>query len=385
MTVTSLHGGLQERSWTSSLGCRLYEELSAEPGNLVFSPYGLLGALMVARTGAAGDTEAAMDGLLGRTDPDQSLSESFGRLLRQVGRTAPPGPGPVELLTANALWCPSGWPVRHEYVETLRAKLGAEVGAVDFEGAPDLAARTINAWVAEATRGHISALVGRAQIQAVTRMLLSNAVYFKAPWLEPFAPEDTWPEPFHLPEGGRVDVAMMHRTARCDHVRIRHAQVVQLPYVIWPAQMFVLLPDPGRLREAEAELRPGLVRRLTRDARPREVRLSLPVCRLESLLRLRRTLVRLGLARAFTGGADFSGISMQDGLFLEDVLHRCILDIDETGTGKRVAKGSVPAIDRSGPAHGPVEFRVNRPYLVFIGDTEAETVFIVGRVTDPRG
>jgi serpin B len=381
MAVSSLLTSTEERSWTSPLGCRLYHELSAEPGNLLFSPYGVLGALMVVRAGAGGATVAAIDSLLDRPETDQPLTESFGRLLRRVGRTARLGSGLAELVTANALWCQKGWPVRHEHVEMLRARLGAEVGAVDFRGAPALAARTINAWVAEATRGRVPATVGQAQIQRTTRMLVSNVVCFKAPWLEPFEAAQTRPEPFHLPGGRTVDVPMMHRTGRYDYGRTRHGHMVQLPYVIWPVRMLVLLPDEGRLREAESELRPGFLRRLIRDSRPREIRLTLPVCRVQSSLRLRGALAKLGLARAFKPDADFSRISRQCGLYLEDILHRSCMDVDETGT-----EGSVPPVapvaDASG---GPVEFRVDRPYLVFIGDTNTETVFFVGRVTDPRG
>jgi serpin B len=385
MAATLLRADCRERSWTSALGCGLYHELSAEAGNLFFSPYSVLGALMVARAGAAGTTLAEIDVLLDRPQASQPLTESFGRLLRRIGRTARPDSGLVELVTANALWCQGGWPVRHEYVDTLRARLGAEVGAADFEGSPALAARTINAWAAETTRGRVPAILGKAQIPRATRMLLSNVVYFRAPWLEPFEAAHTRPEPFHLPDGRQVDVAMMHRTGRYDYGRIRHGQVLQLPYVLWPVRMFVLLPDAGRLRDVESELRPGLVGRLIRDARPRETRLSLPVCRLQSSLRLRGALEKLGLARAFAPGADFTGISEQPGLFLQDIFHRPFLEVDETGAEAPAATPLAPAGHPLGPRGNPLEFRVDRPYLVFIGDTASQTVFFVGRITDPRG
>jgi len=373
------------RAWTSPLVWSLYHELSSEPGNLFFSPYGILGALMVARAGAVGVTRREIDAALERPDANEDLDELFGRLLQEVGRITRPGAGLFELVTANALWCQAGCPVRHSYVETLRARLGAEIGAVDFAGSPDQAARTVNAWVAEVTRGRIPAIVEREQIRSLTRAMLANVVYFKAPWGEPFETEASRPEPFHLPGGRVVDVPTMHRTGDYHYGRTEHAQALQLPYVIWPVRMIVLLPDEGALGAAESDLRPGFLQRLIEEAEPRETRVSLPRCRVESSFRLRGTLERMGIVQAFGPGANFSGISEQEGVFLDDVLHRTFVDVNEYGTEATAATGATARMGWTDSSGAPLEFRVDRPFLFLICDIGTGTVFFTGRVVDPRG
>jgi len=375
----------RERAWTSPLACSLYRELSSTPGNLFFSPYSILGALMVARSGAAGGTRSEIEDALRRPETGEALSESFGRLLREVGRIARPGSGLFEIVTANALWCQTDCPVRPAYVDTLRARLGAEVGAVDFAGSPEQAARTVNAWVAEVTRGRIPSIVSQDLIRSLTRAMLANVVYFKASWYEPFEAEATRPEAFRLPSGRRIDVPTMHRTGSYHYGRTGHAQALQLPYVTWPVRMIVLLPDEGELSAAEGELRPGFLQRLIREAEPRETRLSLPRCHVESSLRLRDPLERLGIARAFGPGADFSEISGCEELFLDDVLHRGFVDVNEHGTEASASTIAWLAKGRLGGRGGPIEFRVDRPYLFLICDTDTDTVFFMGRVVDPRG
>lgn len=378
------HPGPPEGPWTSPLAYALYREFSAAPGNLFFSPYSILGALMAARSGAAGATAREIDGVLGRPEEGEALSESFGSLLRTVGRVARPGSGLFELVTANALWCQTGWPVRAAYIEALRARLGAEVGAVDFEGSAERAARTVNAWVAEVTRGRLSAIVGQDQIHPGIRSLLANTAYFKAPWCEAFEAAATRHEPFSLPRGQRVDVPMMHRTGCYHYGHIGHAQALQLPYVIWPIRMILLLPDEGDLSAIERDLRPGFLRRLIRESEVRETRLSLPRCRVHSSLRLRGPLAKLGIVSAFERDADFSGISERKGLFLHDVLHRTFVDVNEYGAEASASAFTTLARRRLRGA-GHVEFRVDRPFLVLICDTDTGTVFFMGRIVDPRG
>ena len=375
--------GPRERAWTSHLAFALYREISRSPGNLLFSPYGLLGALMVLRAGAAGETRREIEAVVRRREAGEALARSFGVLQRNVGHLARAGSGLVELSTANALWCQSGCPMRRAFVETLRAHFGAEAGEVDFAGAPADASRTVNAWTAEATHGRVPSLLDGREAPALRHGMLTNLAFFTGPWLAPFSEESTWPEPFDRAPGGPVDVPMLHAVGTHQYARVGDLQVLHLPYAVSRIRMILLLPDEGRLQTAEADLDSELLRQAIRSVEPRLLHLVLPRCRIESTVRLRAALESLGILSAFGPEADFSRISESRGPFLDDVLHRSFVEVDEYGT-EAVASGGEPSGSEREKAHAAVaEFRADRPFLFLICDIETETIFFMGRVTDP--
>ncbi len=368
---------------TAGLATSLYRQLAADRGNLFFSPYSISAALAMCQAGASGVTRAEMETALGQAGAGESLVEVFSDLQQVLASRARPMPAPFHLSVANALWVQRGYRVNAGFVETLRNRLGAEVSETDFADAPSEAARDVNRWVGEATRGKIRQILSESDIDALTRMILANAIYFKAPWLHPFRERATKPEPFHLLGGRAVEVPMMHATEERRYARGEGFQAVEVPYGNDWVVMLLVLPDEGRLEAVERELDVGSVVESTRNAARVDVALALPRFRVESSFALRQPLNRIGIKDAFEPGADFTRVSDEPGFALGNVLHKAVVDVDEKGTEAAAATAVILSGSALLEPPPPLEFRVDRPFLFLVLDKPTGTVLFMGRVLDP--
>jgi serpin B len=283
---------------------------------------------------------------------------------------------------ANAMWRQKGYAVRPEFAGTLGSRLAAELREADFSGAPAEAVSAVNAWAAKATRDKIRDVLQENQLDARTRVLLANAIYFKARWSHEFSEGVTRPEPFRLPDGQRVHVPTMHDMGYRPTARDGSVHALLLPYTGEALAMIVLLPDEGKLEQAERETDGARMDRLVRSMKSQQTELAMPKFRVESAFQLRAALQALGLATAFTPQADFSGISGEPGFALSEVIHKTFVDVNERGT--EAAAVTVPMAAGSAPPKKVVEFRVDRPFLFVIRDLPTRTTLFMGRVVDPR-
>jgi serpin B len=363
------------------LATSLYRRLASDRGNLFFSPYSISAALAMIQVGASGATRAEIETAMGHTETGERLIEAFSELQRVLATRAQSGPWNLSL--ANALWVQTGYPVNPAFVETLRNRLGADMKNADFGGAPSEAARGVNEWVDGATRGKIREILSESQLDPLTRMILANAIYFKAPWLSQFPEGATKREPFHRLDGRSVHVLMMHDTTYRRYARGDGFQALELPYGNDFVLMLLILPDEGQFERVERELDVGSVTELTRIARPIEVALALPRFRIASSFTLREPLTRIGIKLAFTPGADFTPISTEPGFALGDVLHKTVVEVDERGTEAAAVTAAVTLGASPFEPPKPIEYRVDRPFLFLIQDKPTGTILFMGRVLDP--
>ena len=383
----------------NGFGLGLYGRLPADR-NLFFSPLSISLVLSTLVPGARGSTTRALEGVLGfeglEATPGDAVADVLSSLTR---RTAPdweedPETGEwseVErevfiLHLANALFAQQGYPILHEYVSVLRESFGADLFSVDFARAEEAAGR-INDWVSDQTRRKITNLVSPDLLVPLTRLVLANAVYFKAEWAAQFDSHWTEPWPFHrLGEAGAVDVDMMRQVISLGHWSDPELGVaaVEIPYRAM--SMLVLLPDEGRLAAVDAALGHGLLDRAASHLSPTRLELRLPKFRMKTSLELKDILKESGLGIAFDEErADFGGISEhEDGLVLSDVIHQARIEVDEEGT--EAAAATLAAMMASGipePEPDPIPFTVDRPFVFFIRDQVSGAVLFMGRVTDP--
>jgi serpin B len=372
----------------------LYRLLARQPGNLFFSPYSIAAALAMVHAGAGGRTRKELEDTLGDADP----VATYGRLGRELARRSEPSAREKNLLegmegvppdtfgchlsVASAMWRQKGYAVRPEFAETLGSRLGAELGEADFSGAPAEAVKAVNAWAAKATRDKIRDVLQEKQLDPLTRVLLANAIYFKARWSHEFYEGVTRPEPFHLQDGERVHVPTMHDMSYRPTARDGDVHALMLPYTGEALAMIVLLPDPGRLEKVEQATDGARLDGLLESMKSQQTELAMPKFRVESMFQLRATLQALGLSTAFTPQADFSGISSEPGFALSEVIHKTFVDVNEKGT--EAAAVTMPMAAGSAPPKKVVEFRVDRPFLFAIRDLPTKTTLFMGRVVDPR-
>ncbi|MGH9391906.1 MAG: serpin family protein [Vicinamibacteria bacterium] len=370
---------------TAVLASSLYRQLSAARGNLFFSPYSISTALAMCHAGASGITRHEIEAALGHAGAGDGLIEAIGDLQRVLASRARPAPRPFQLSVASSLWFQIAYRVSPAFLATLRTQLGAEAKEADFAGAPAEAARDVNLWVDEATHGKIREILSESQLDAFTRVILANAIYFKAPWLNQFEEWATKPERFRLLDGRSVDVPTMHATELHRYARGEGFQALEVPYGNDWVVMLLLLPDDGRFEAFEREIDVGRVAESTRRATPVEVALALPRFRIESAFALREPLTRIGIQGAFAPGADFTQISTEPGFSLGDVLHKAVVDVDEKGTEAAAATEVAMLGSTLRKPPKPIEFRVDRPFLFLIEDKPTGTILFLGRVLDPSG
>jgi serpin B len=363
-----------------AFGADLYWLLTEDASDTVFSPASVASVLRMALCGARGQTAAELASAL------HGAPEAAAEGLRAVSAAVRDVAGrSVTLRAPSTVWVQSGLPLLPGFTAELRAAAAASVADADFARASEAARSEINRVIAEQTAGKITGLLPPRAVGPDTRMVLASAMYLKAAWAEPFPESATCDAPFYPdgPGGAALDVRMMRGTAARAYQRGDGYQAVMLPYRDGGLAMAVVLPD-GPLTTLRTAIAAGGVRGLLAGASRHQVTLSMPRFRLESTFDLIPTLKRLGVAEAFSGRADFSGITEAERLRISAVAHKAYVDVDEQGTEAAAATAAVfqvSAVLRTPP---PATMIVDRPFLFAIIHTPTGLPLFAGQVSHPR-
>ncbi|MFB6104204.1 MAG: serpin family protein [Halobacteriaceae archaeon] len=380
-----------------ALQARLADQAPME--NRFLSPYSIGVALAMVYAGARGQTREEMAETLRYHPTDEGLHRSIAALRADLpfgdpDRTPTPTPTtnenpqhgeskkmPFQLLAANAAWFQTGFPIREAYRRTLTEYYGITAGRVDFEDHHERARRQINAWVADQTRQEIPELFPPDSLAARTRLVLANAVYFQASWADRFTADATEPASFTALDGSTQEVSMMHEHMTVPYGRVDGHEIIELPYAGPGVDMVVVLPEAGRFREVERSLTPRRFAALLDATEQREGDVVLPRFQHRSSLSLPEYLQAMGMQRAFSGRAEFSGISPAgEDLAIGDVQHEATITVDEEGTEAAAATG-VEVVLVSAPAN-PFEFRADRPFIYAIRHRSTGAILFLGRLVD---
>ena len=363
----------------------LYRALAAGEVNLFFSPYSISVALAMTYAGAAGDTASQMAGTLRLTLPGDRLHPAFNAYsLDLQARAEQAGEGtPFELSIANTLWGQRDFAFRPEFLDLLGENYGAGMRLVDFAADPEAARLAINDWVSDETREKIQDIIPGGAIDELTRLVLANAIYFKAAWLHTFDSEATTTQPFHLLDGSTVDVPMMHQEEAHGYAVREGYRALELPYGSGDMSMLIILPDEGQFKSVEASLSLELIQEIAGELTYGPVILSLPRFTYESAFSLKEALQDLGMPDAFDPDrADFSDMDGSRDLYIGSVLHKAFVSVDENGTEAAAATAVIMQLT-SAFADEPITFTVDRPFIYLIRDGQTGSVLFVGRVMDP--
>lgn len=357
----------------------LHRALRDREGNLFFSPYSLSTALTMTYAGTGGKTQEEMARVLHLGLPPERLHHASGAIQMSLDRGSD-GLG-YEVRIANRLWGAMDASFLESFLSVTREEYGAEIEQVDFAGAPDDARRVINAWVEENTNRRIQDLLPPGSIDGLTRLVLTNAIYFKGLWASPFDPEATRDQLFHVDATHSVEVAMMHQDGRFAHAHADGMQILELPYKDDLA-MIVLLPDAtDGLSDLESKLTKESLQVWMESMQETRIDIALPRFSITSELELNQTLARLGMPSAFDPDlADFSGINGQRDLFIHAVIHKAFVEVNEEGTEAAAATGVTVGVTSMGPM-----FVADHPFLFVIRDKVTGSILFLGRVANPLG
>ncbi len=362
----------------------LFNELRKEEGNIFFSPYSISAALAMTYAGAKDETASQMTSTLHFTLKDDALHGAFGNLTASLNARSETGG--YELSVANALWGQKGSKFLEGFLELVESAYDAGLHNVDFKRDPEAARLEINSWVEERTREKIQNLLGRGVVNELTRLVLTNAIYFKGDWASQFDEDRTEDAPFYLSKNNSIDVPMMHQTTEFAYMESHDFQLIGMPYVNEALSMMVLLPrEIDGIGELEESLSWEKLSDCLSEMKKLKVKVYMPRFKMTTGFKLNDPLVSLGMTDAFKPGlADFSGITGNRDFFISAVFHKAFVDVNEEGTEAAAATAVVMAVTGvSKPEPIPV-FRADHPFLFLIHDNETGSILFMGRMADPE-
>jgi serpin B len=380
----------------------LYSRLASNsPDNLFFSPSSISLALSMVLAGARGETAEELTHVLHLSPLGHQVHEAF-QALRSAIRT-----GGVELRIANRLWGQAGYHFHEDFLRTTETCYGAGLAEVEFRTDPERARLSINTWIEDQTANRIKNLLNPGDVDGMTRLVLTNAIYFLGAWDSEFDEVNTEDKPFHLGRHKTTIAPTMHQTGWFRYSEFPDLQVVELPYKSRffelrdsdngigqeyveridggsDLAMCIFLPrQSDGLSGIEAQLTPESLNKWLPKVEA-DVSVAMPKFRIESGLALKDTLSVMGVSLAFSEKADFTGITDDpEGVYLSEAIHKAFVDVNEKGTE---AAAATAAIMRGGSAMMPPPpkvFRADHPFLFLIRDCETQTILFCGRVASP--
>jgi serine protease inhibitor len=358
--------------------CDLYGRLRAEKVNLFFSPNSISTALAMTYGGAKADTEKQMADVLHFDLAQDQLHRAFSALRDRLNVNDKD----IEVRIANRLWGQTGYKFLPAYLQLTKNQYGAELGQVDFRQQTEAARQEINNWVTEQTQGKIKDLIPAGVLNELTRLVLTNAIYFKGKWAAQFEKEATKNLPFHISADAKIDVPMMHQKHEFKYGAVDNLQIIELPYVGQHLSMFVLLPkEVDGLQSLEDQLTQVNLEKWTSTVREQEVDVYLPKFTTTSEFSLKNVLQAMGMTAAFDSQqADFSGLNGKNDLYLSAVVHKAFVDVNEEGT--EAAAATAVTVTTTSARITPT-FRADHPFVFLIRDGKTGSILFMGRLATP--
>jgi serpin B len=369
----------------SAFAFNLYRILSEEEGNLFFSPYSISAALAMTYAGARGDTEKQMAVALQFYLSQNQLHPAFNFLDQELasrgdGAEGKDGEG-FRLNIVNAIWGQKDYAFLVSFLDTLAENYGAGLRIVDFINKTEPSRITINDWVSDETEGRIKDLIPQGTISQLTRLVLTNAIYFNAAWQYPFEELATSPGVFCLLNGEEVTVPMIAQQESFAYAEGDNYRAIELPYDGQELSMVIILPDSGQFKTFEESMDYEQVKGIIENLKGQEVMLKMPKFEFDASFSLKKALTDMGMPVAFTEGADFSGMIGKQDLHINDVIHKAFVSVDEVGT--EAAAATAVIMDLTAMPETPVEVTLNQPFIFLIRDIETGAILFIGRVMNP--
>ncbi|MBI2807209.1 MAG: serpin family protein [Planctomycetes bacterium] len=364
----------------TDFGLALYQRLAAREGNLFFSPYSISNAFSMCYAGAKGNTAEQMKTTLRFNLGAEQLHSAFGKLVRHFADDGKKRP--FQLAIANRLWGQKDHGFLPGFLKIGQDHYKAGLEEVDFVKGTENARQTINKWVEKQTKNKIKKLLPGGAVSVQTRLVLTNAIYFKAAWLAPFNAGNTKAGPFKLARGKIIQTPMMHSKHLTRLASFDSFSMVQIPYEGFQQSMFILLPKKADgLADLEGQLSAQNLAAWLKKLDDFEVDLKIPRFKVTDEFQLDKALKQMGMSDAFAPRkANFSGMASNQNLFISAALHKAFVEVNENGTEAVAATGIVfNLLGRPQTA----TFHADRPFFFLIRDHRSGSILFAGRVTNP--
>lgn len=359
----------------------LYAELSKEDQkNLFFSPYSISTALAMTFEGAQGATAEEIQSVFHFPQPTV-LRENFAAIYNTLNRENQQ----YSLRTGNAIWVQKAYPFLESYLSRIEQYYGGKATNLDFVGQPEAARHTINQFIEEQTQEKIKNLLPPKSINAYTRLVLTNAIYFKGTWEWEFDSEKTRKEEFTITPERTVKTQMMHmkpEKARFNYVETEELQMLELPYKGSHLSMLVILPKDTLLALEPSLTAENLDLWKSQMQETNIDSITMPTFEFDTKYLMNDALSTLGMPTAFSESADFSGMDGTKNLFISFVIHQAYVKVDEKGT--EAAAATAVGLELSSAPVDQTIFNADHPFVFLIQEKSTGNILFLGKVVDPR-
>ncbi|MFX0133570.1 MAG: serpin family protein [Candidatus Hodarchaeota archaeon] len=389
ITITVKIGSDQAKLITSNneFALKCYNILKSEDKNLFFSPFSISICLAMLYAGARGATADQMGSTLHFKD-QEGLDLSFEWIIKTLND--PSRSQNFKLSIANALWMQEGYNIFPEYLKIVQNSYFGGLFGLDFKSDPEAARSTINNWVAERTEKKIKDLIKPEMVTTLTRLILTNAIYFFSNWEKQFKQWSTSPAFFTMIDGQKVKIPLMNQKEVFIYIEMPDYQALELPYLGNDLSMVIFLP---KKIDGIAEMEESMtLESLTSWINPKwyqEVVVSIPKFKFIFEFKLTEILKEMGMIDAFDlDKADFTGITPKNpnpvlNLYISDVIHKTFIDVNEEGTEAAAATAALATLGAAPSEPAPI-FKADHPFLFLIRDVKTNSILFLGRIMDPR-
>ena len=350
----------------------LYLNIS-EKENIFFSPYSIFSAFALLYEGARGDTARELEKVFFFPNDQTVRRPNFARIYNLINNNS----RYFDLHTANALWIQKNYPILQDYLQVIETYYGGEAFNVDFSGATEQTRELINEWIEHQTNYTIKDFFPPNSIDPLTRLVLTNAIYFKGIWLKQFDENETTEDIFWIDNDTTVKIQMMKVYDFFNYTETDDLQIIELPYKGKRICMLVLLPKRN-IEQIEDNLTINSLNSWVENLTEQRIEVYLPKINLSTEYSLKEILESMGLHSIFCPGeADFSGIDGTKNLFVDEAIHKAFIKIDEKGTEASAATGIIMPISL------PTIFRADHPFIFLILDKETDIILFMGKIVNP--
>jgi len=358
-----------------------YDEIiKDEESNVFCSPYSIFTALSMAYEGARENTAVQMKDILNILQNDSVTESSFGRLYNLLNQNKEG----YTINTANAFWANVDYKFLDDYINLLKSYYIAEANELDFSKNVE-AAEIINTWIEEQTKDKIKDMIKPEMLSDLTKLVLTNAIYYKGLWEKQFDPKDTYKADFETNTLQKVTVNMMSYNGedkKFNYSETEDLKILELDYQGNDLSMIIILPKENNITLAEKQISTvNLVYWKNSFTEKKIDVLQIPKFKLETEYTLNSILSDMGMIDAFSPGvADFSGMDGTNDLFISKVLHKAFIEVNEEGTE---AAAATTIIIELTAVPEPTTFIANHPFIFLIQQKETGAVLFMGKVMDP--
>ncbi|MCL5773260.1 MAG: serpin family protein [Firmicutes bacterium] len=358
----------------------LYFKLKDKEDNIFFSPWSISSALVMTYEGARGKTAQEMQSVLHFPKDDGIRRASFKEINDRINKKDKK----YKLSTANALWAQQAYPFLPEYKNLIQQYYGGKITNLDFIKDAEKSRKIINTWVEQQTNNKIKDLIPPDILGPLTRLVITNAIYFKGNWLTQFNKKNTKKADFKIEPARTVKVQMMSLTRKkFNYAEADKLQILELPYNGEELSMLVLLPKENNLKFAENYLNQEKLNELKNSLAEQQVDVYIPKFKLETKYMMKSTLKEMGMPTAFSSFADFSGMDGTQKLKIDAVIHKAFVDVNEEGTEAAAATAVIITEKAVQRPSKKIIFRADHPFIFIIQETKTGNILFMGRVVNP--